>query len=346
MCIFILEYPSRVTFAVPIAIGMDGNGVVNETEILQTNHYYPFGMVMEGNQVNQQGITNHYQYNGKELNTDFGLDWLDYAARWYDASIARWSAVDPLAEKYYLISSYAYVANNPLKYIASDGMRFEDGDNIVKDYREGINSRIEGLDAILNDKDFDYEKYKTTKEAVQAIKDELNGIIGELDEMKKSDQLYKVSFDDEMTKGEGGVSFDNSDNSVVIGVGKGSGIGVISQELLHGYQFETGKLSISYDNSEYGSLYDITDETATYNREQLVGNLLARKTVDDAWTLKHGASMNPPAYQDIPTSEKSLSSPEGMRLQMYETWRRKSAPLRPLPTEVFIGWDKEKEKKE
>ena len=74
------------------------------------------------------GAENAYQYNGKELNSDFDLDWLDYGARWYDASIARWSAVDPLSEKYYSISPYAYVANNPLKYIDPDGRQIDVGD--------------------------------------------------------------------------------------------------------------------------------------------------------------------------------------------------------------------------
>ena len=31
--------------------------------------------------------------------------------------------MDPLAEKYYSISPYAYVANNPLRYIDPDGRR-------------------------------------------------------------------------------------------------------------------------------------------------------------------------------------------------------------------------------
>ena len=34
--------------------------------------------------------------------------------------------IDPLAEKYYSISPYAYVANNPLKYIDPDGMQPKD----------------------------------------------------------------------------------------------------------------------------------------------------------------------------------------------------------------------------
>jgi hypothetical protein len=62
---------ARVTFA-----DLNGDATVDQTEILQTNHYYPFGMRHEGNAVPQQGTTNAYQYNGKELNSDFGLDWL------------------------------------------------------------------------------------------------------------------------------------------------------------------------------------------------------------------------------------------------------------------------------
>ena len=45
-------------------------------EILQENHYYPFGMGMGGEWTPQVGAENQYQFNGKELNEDFGLDWI------------------------------------------------------------------------------------------------------------------------------------------------------------------------------------------------------------------------------------------------------------------------------
>ena len=94
------------------------------TFLMTKGNNYPFGMGIRGEWKFVQpqiGGVNQYLYNGKELNDDFGLNWNDYGARWYDAGIGRWGGVDPLAEKYSHLSSYNYVANNPLKYIDPDG---------------------------------------------------------------------------------------------------------------------------------------------------------------------------------------------------------------------------------
>ncbi len=87
-----------------------------EPEIIQEADYYPFGMRHQNTTA-----TNHYLYNGKELNTDLGLDWYDYGARWLDVEIGRWSTIDPLAESYSSMSPFNYVANNPISNIDPDG---------------------------------------------------------------------------------------------------------------------------------------------------------------------------------------------------------------------------------
>jgi len=85
----------------------------------QVNHYYPFGGLY-GQSTN--GDTQRFKYNGKELDRMHGLDLYDYEARHYDAAIGRFTTVDPMAEKYYNISPYAYCANNPVNRIDPDGM--------------------------------------------------------------------------------------------------------------------------------------------------------------------------------------------------------------------------------
>ncbi|MBK7870719.1 MAG: RHS repeat-associated core domain-containing protein [Saprospiraceae bacterium] len=104
-------------------IEVSSNPATNE--ILQENHYYPFGMNMNGQWMANAGREDKYQYNGKELNEDFGLNWYDYGARWYMPDIGRWGQVDPLAEKYYPHSPYNYTLNNPIKFIDPDGTHVE-----------------------------------------------------------------------------------------------------------------------------------------------------------------------------------------------------------------------------
>jgi len=76
---------------------------------------------MNGQWMANAGREDKYQYNGKELNEDFGLNWYDYGARWLDPAIARWNAVDPSAEKYSSLSPFNYAINNPLIYIDPNG---------------------------------------------------------------------------------------------------------------------------------------------------------------------------------------------------------------------------------
>jgi RHS repeat-associated protein len=83
-------------------------------------------MEMEGEWNLQQGLDYDYQYNGKELASDLGLDWLDYGARFYDASIGRFTSVDPLASEFPSWTPYHYVHNNPLRYTDPTGMSADD----------------------------------------------------------------------------------------------------------------------------------------------------------------------------------------------------------------------------
>ncbi|MFM9951112.1 MAG: RHS repeat domain-containing protein, partial [Saprospiraceae bacterium] len=110
-------------------------------QLLQENHYYPFGMEMEGAWTAQVGTENKYQYNGKELVEDFGWNWSDYGARGYDASVGRFMTIDRFAEKYYALTPYGYAANNPVLFIDVNG----DSIKVVEQHREQFNQILSNV---------------------------------------------------------------------------------------------------------------------------------------------------------------------------------------------------------
>lgn len=85
---------------------------------VEVNSYYPYGALMaatttEGSQP--------YKYGTKELDRENGLDWYDSKARMYDPTIGRTPTQDPMAEKYYSLSPYAWCAGNPIRLVDLDG---------------------------------------------------------------------------------------------------------------------------------------------------------------------------------------------------------------------------------
>jgi RHS repeat-associated protein len=115
---------TRLVFTDRNANGVvDITGTASTSDVLQENHYYSFGLAFEGAWLQNDATArdNKYQYNGKELNDDFGLNWNDYGARWYDAGLGRFTAVDRFTEKYFIFSSYQYAANNPISFIDING---------------------------------------------------------------------------------------------------------------------------------------------------------------------------------------------------------------------------------
>ena len=101
-------------------------------EIVQAILYLPFGEPLsEYNVYWMLDTIPRILYNGKELDEESGMYY--YSARYYapPTFISR----DPLFEKYFWSSPYAYCNNNPMKLIDPTGMDWEDTEgNAVKDH--------------------------------------------------------------------------------------------------------------------------------------------------------------------------------------------------------------------
>ena len=98
--------------------------IVNDTgEVIERNDYYPFGLRWNTGTLSD----NRYRYNGKEMQSFVNVPYTDYGARMSDPRFRLgWNGRDPLSEKYYPMSPYAFCGNNPVKYIDTDGRKIVD----------------------------------------------------------------------------------------------------------------------------------------------------------------------------------------------------------------------------
>jgi RHS repeat-associated protein len=275
--------------------------------------YVPFGEVFIEERNNTWNTP--FLFNAKELDEETGLYY--YGARYYDPRTSVFLGVDPLAEKYPGVNAYAYCHNNPMRYIDPTGMIVEDPDEIYTKQKEQITNNLSGVQQALKLSGLSNE----TKQALTTLTGEYQTMLNEFSVLENSEQIYKVFG----TEGnEGGVYFENG--TIMIGIGDQS-LGLVGHELKHAYQFETGEISFKLDGQGFGSLYDISDETAAYNRERLlaigVQFIQTPNAVINGYPIKmsndnvrsFGQAMTPPAYQSLPNGPININSPEGQRLQ-------------------------------
>ena len=79
-----------------------------EIDIATSTPFYPF----------ISGMTESpYKYGGKEWNATTST--YDFEARYLSPGFHRFTTMDPLAEKYYSISPYAYCAGNPVNLVGT-----------------------------------------------------------------------------------------------------------------------------------------------------------------------------------------------------------------------------------
>ena len=71
------------------------------------------------------GLTLRDGYTGKEAqNPDFSTGYTDFGARQYSPALRRWMTPDPLSEKYYDTSPYAFCNNNPVNLVDPQNYKY------------------------------------------------------------------------------------------------------------------------------------------------------------------------------------------------------------------------------
>ena len=210
--------------------------VVSETgEVKQVNAYYPFGTPIHALGTNES--QQRYKYNGKEFDELHGLNTYDYGARQYAPLLPLWDRVDPLAEKYYGVSPYAYCANNPVVFVDPDGRKFD------------FSKMTKG----------EYQSYLGQINPLREASPLFNTMYSSLENSKET---YFISFDriPSVVKQAGDIDGhfvmgDNGGGSVVFDKEKMGNIPnvVLAEELFHAYQHDNRK---GYDKGEFNREFE------------------------------------------------------------------------------------------
>ena len=109
---------------------VDSDGTIDTaTEIIEESNYYPFGskhkgynnvVSPNGNSVAQKDKT----FQGQKLDDELGLNWTSFKWRNYDASLARFHNIDPLAQEYAYQSPYNFSENRVIDGVELEGLEF------------------------------------------------------------------------------------------------------------------------------------------------------------------------------------------------------------------------------
>lgn len=124
----------------------------NNGNLYEVNNYTVYGKRSANSSANSylstapSGEKFRQHFTGKEDQTpDFTVPFTDFGARQYSPALRRWLVPDPLSEKYYGISPYAYCAGDPVNLVDPDG-RIWLNPKLVAFLKEQTNARIESLE--------------------------------------------------------------------------------------------------------------------------------------------------------------------------------------------------------
>jgi len=84
------------------------------------DNYYPFGLVFN-NYQRENSLLNKFKFQSQEHIDELGLNWDSFKFRNHQPDIGRFFNIDPLAEKFYYNSPYAFSENKVTTHIELEG---------------------------------------------------------------------------------------------------------------------------------------------------------------------------------------------------------------------------------
>ncbi|VBB45607.1 conserved hypothetical protein [uncultured Paludibacter sp.] len=224
----------------------------------------------------------------------------------------RTTTLDPLAEKYYSISPYAWCGNNPVNAVDPNGMEFTDEAwkyvkklmAEVQRQQDANNKKIGDKQAMLDKGGLSAKQVKSLEKQINNLKNsnsDLEQVRGETATLAASSQMYDMEVDNSLSVSDqlgnktltGKTEWQNG--TVLMSIPNSYNLSFIAHELKHGYQFETGNFSFGSAGLPF---YDKYDELEAYQRGAMFGG----ERYNDIYSL-------PPIYkglQDGPSNAQNI----------------------------------------
>ncbi len=226
---------------------------------VQRTQYYPSGLPWKSNSGDNPG-SQPYKYGGKEFVEMHGLDEYDSDDRWYYPAIMRTTTMDPLAEKYYDISPYAWCANNPINAFDPDGRDWIMNKEVVN----GVTIYSFTVNGVLynnsSDKNIDLDKlaagltnqissiYNINKGDMVVTMDLNLRVVNSVEDIKETDHVFQVVNQE---------SLRNEDNKKVTANADKYGLNInigtdLARDIISGKNSRSG----AHELGHTGGLYD------------------------------------------------------------------------------------------